>query len=236
MKRILIICCLSLLLCIVAAQAATMGVFSQPERPAIDTDPWHNKLEPLWNRVLEAERTSPGFTRDGEHFGPVDRITWKNLVTYSKTIPELELFRSVNGYFNQWRPKNDEDTWNSPEYWSSPKEFLQHRGGDCEDYAIAKYFGLRSLGLDADRMRVVIVRRKDERGIYARELHAILAVRANGTWFILDNNARPRNNIFPHTQYQGRFDPLYSMNENDAWVHGTQVGMAVTLRHTIVAK
>ena len=223
MKRTLILCCLSLLLCIGTAQAATMGVFSQPERPATNADPWHNKLQPLWNRVLEAERTSPGFTRDGEHFGPVDRITWKNLVIYSKTIPELELFRSVNGYFNQWRPQNDEDTWNSPEYWSSPREFLQHRGGDCEDYAIAKYFALRFFGIKPERLRIVVVGHKNEKNVFASQLHAVLTVYANNTWFVLDNNARPKNNIFPHTQYKGRFVPLYSMNETGAWFHESRV-------------
>ena len=193
-----------------------------PERPATKEDPWHNKLQPLWLRVLHTEWANPGFTRKGEHFGPVDQLTWKNLTEYAKTTPELELFRAVNGYFNQWRSKKDEDTWDTPEYWAAPEEFILHRGGDCEDYAIAKYFALRFFGINADRLRIVVVKRKNEDNTFAEQLHAVLAVSANGTWFILDNNARPKNNIFPHTQYKGRFIPLYSLNERSAWMHESQ--------------
>lgn len=225
-KALFVLLCLSgLLFCAVAAPAAE-GVFQRPERPALNSDSWHCKVSPLWRRVLDAEKFSPGFTPRGDNFGPVDASAWRNMVTQAKQCPELETLRMVNGYFNQWRPKNDEDTWNTPEYWASPKEFIRQRGGDCEDYAIAKYFALRYLGIKADRMRIVVVRSKDENGRYAPQMHAVLAVRANSIWFILDNNARPKNNIFPHTQYGGRFDPLYSMNEDGAWVHGSQVGAA----------
>lgn len=212
-----------LFLCAAPGHAGgNMGVFNRPERPATAADPWHARIQPLWQRVLQAERASPGFTAQAENFGPVDAPTWKNLVVHAKRAPEMELFRSVNGYFNQWRPKNDADTWDTPEYWASPKEFIAKRGGDCEDYAIAKYFALRFLGVSADRLRIVVIRARDERGVPAANLHAILAARINGNWFILDNNARPKNNIFPHTQYRGRFEPLYSVNENAAWVHGSQ--------------
>ena len=225
MKKILlaaVCCCLSLSALPAMAAMTVPGVFQRPERPATAADPWHHKIQPLWQRVLEAERETPGFSAKGGAFGPVDAPTWKNLVSYAKQCGDTEIFRSVNGYFNQWRPKNDEDTWNTPEYWASPREFIRQRGGDCEDYAIAKYFALRFLGITADRLRIVVIRPKDERGAYGTQLHAILAVKANNTWFILDNNARPKNNIFPHTQYQGRFDPLYSINEDGAWVHGSQ--------------
>lgn len=212
------------------AAGAGMKVFNQPERPATASDPWHAHIQPLWQRVLQAERAAPGFTARAENFGPVDSPTWKNLVAYVRQAPEMELFRSVNGYFNQWRPKNDADTWDTPEYWASPREFIAKRGGDCEDYAIAKYFALRFLGVDANRLRIVVIHARDERGVPAANLHAILAVRAGENWFILDNNARPKNNIFPHTQYKGRFEPLYSVNENSAWVHGGQTGTAGSSR------
>ena len=215
-----LLCCL--VLWAVTALADT-GVFDVPERPATNLDPWHRKIQPLWQRVLSEEKSSPGITPKAENFGPVDATTWQNLTALAQKSSEIENLRLVNGYFNQWLPKNDLYFWAASEYWAAPKEFLRMRGGDCEDYAIAKYFGLRSLGLDADRMRIVIVRRKDEHGVYAAQLHAVLAVRVRNSWFILDNNARPRNNIFPHTQYQGRFNPLYSMNENGAWVHDSQV-------------
>jgi predicted transglutaminase-like cysteine proteinase len=196
------------------------SVFQKTERAATVADPWHEKFNPLWRRVLLAQAANPGFTPGGENFGPVDRPTWKNMIAQARRSPEQEVLRMVNGYFNQWRPQNDQVAWGSPEYWTSPMEFIRKRGGDCEDYAIAKYFALRFLGLPAERMRIVAVRRLDETGKPAPEMHAVLAVHTGATWFILDNNARPKNNIFPHTQYKGRFDPVYSVNEGGAWVHG----------------
>ncbi|MDR3073531.1 MAG: transglutaminase-like cysteine peptidase [Deltaproteobacteria bacterium] len=202
------------------ARAGAAGdLFNREEHAAAPSAPWRRAVDPLWQRVLAAEKAAPGFDAAGTHLRPVDVPAWKNLVAYAKHCPEAETLRMVNGYFNQWRPKKDEDAWQTPEYWATPREFFANRGGDCEDYAIAKYFALRFLGFPAERMRLVVVRRLDETGRSRSELHAILAVRANGTWFILDNNARPKNNIFPHTQYKGRFIPLYSMNENASWVH-----------------
>lgn len=211
--------CLTVLF-VAPTSAAGETLFQKPERPAAATDPWHRKVAPLWQRVVRSQAAEPGFTAGGENFGPVDRPTWKNMEAQARHSEELELLRMVNGYFNQWRPQSDRNSWDSPEYWASPKEFIRKRGGDCEDYAIAKYFALRFFGLPADRMRIVVVRRMDERGVAAPEMHAVLAVRTATTWFVLDNNARPKDNIFPHTQYKGRFAPLYSMNERSAWVHG----------------
>lgn len=42
-------------------------------------------------------------------------------------------------------------------YFASPMETLAKRQGDCEDFAILKYFALRHLGVPADKMFVVAV-------------------------------------------------------------------------------
>ncbi|CAK7061346.1 MAG: hypothetical protein DELT_01453 [Desulfovibrio sp.] len=201
-----------------AAQAA--GIFGISERPATMRDGWHVKVSPYWRHIMTEEAKTPSFTATGEHFRPGDAITWRNIIGYARQNSELEALRTINGFFNHWLPKDDQRTWNATEYWAVPKEFFAKRGGDCEDYAIAKYFALRYLGFPANRMRIVIVRELDPQGRADPFMHAVLAVAANNTWFILDNNARPRNNIFPHTQYKGRFVPVYSCNENGAWIHG----------------
>lgn len=201
-------------------QAMAAGLFNSSERPATNADAWHRKIQPLWQRVLQEEKERPGFTAKGVNMSPGDAMTWRNLIAAVGDIPKLEALRMVNGYFNQWPPKKDEDAWGKPEYWTTPREFFQRRGGDCEDYAIAKYFALRYFKINPDRMRIVIVRMRDEKGAFMPQLHAVLAVRADSLWFILDNNARPKDNIFPHTMYKGRFVPLYSVNEKGAWIHG----------------
>lgn len=205
------------------AQANGAAIFNVKTRPATDADILHAQIHPMWLRVLQAEKEDPAFTPQGRHMSPGDAMTWRNLVAVANDakFPNLEVLRMINGYFNQWPSRKDEALWDLAEYWASPKEFFQKRAGDCEDYAIAKYFALRYLKVDANRMRILVVRRKNAKGVFLPELHAVLAVYANNMWFILDNNARPRDNIFPHTMYNGRFVPMYSVNENGAWLHDT---------------
>ena len=84
------------------------------------------------------------------------------------------------------------------------------RSGDCEDYAIAKYFALRALGFDRDALRIVVL--KDRiRGIG----HAVLAVYLADDILILDNLS---DRIFSHLKYK-HYVPQYSMNETARWAH-----------------
>jgi predicted transglutaminase-like cysteine proteinase len=198
-------------------------IFNQPEQRAPSDHLTHLVIQPLWQRVLLAEQKQPSFTEKTGNFNRIDAESWRNLVKYSKNMSEIEILHMVNGYFNQWIPKSDDVAWATPEYWDTPAEFINNRGGDCEDYAIAKYFALRFLGFNASRMRIVIVRLWKADGKAMPQLHAVLAVHCKNTWFILDNNARPRDNISPHTQYRGRFEALYSINETGAWLHGAEI-------------
>ena len=54
--------------------------------------------------------------------------------------------------------------------------------GDCKDYAVAKYLALIEAGFPERDVKLVIVR-----DIAAHQDHAIVAVRINGGWFLLDN-------------------------------------------------
>jgi predicted transglutaminase-like cysteine proteinase len=65
--------------------------------------------------------------------------------------------------------------------WSSPLATLE-RGGDCEDYAIAKFVALRRAGIASDDLRIVIMH-DTVRG----EDHAVAAARLDGRWLMLDN-------------------------------------------------
>jgi predicted transglutaminase-like cysteine proteinase len=66
--------------------------------------------------------------------------------------------------------------------WSAPLATFATGAGDCEDYAIAKYVALRESGTVADDLRLVIVR-----DIRRGGAHAVVAVRFDGEWLILDN-------------------------------------------------
>ncbi len=89
-----------------------------------------------------------GFTRDA-----TDR-----LAPGREGSGEAGLLRPVNGYFNRSRAVVDLEHWGFEDYWATPAEFLASGGGDCEDYAIAKYFMLRELGVPIGRLRMVYVK------------------------------------------------------------------------------
>lgn len=216
------------LFCEGTARAADL--FGYSEQPAEPEHQYYKRFNPQWQRVLRQEKALPAFTGSGENFGDLDAQTWRNLVDYVKGKPDTDVLRLVNGYFNYWPGKSDEQLWGQKEYWESPIEFIKVRGADCEGYAIAKYFALRFFGFKAKDMRITVVLRRDAKGRNLPELHAVLAVYANETWFILDNNARPRDSITPHAQYQDRFKPLYAVNETSAWVYRDKTNSAGTSR------
>src|SRR5882672_2709942 len=79
------------------------------------------------------------------------------------------------------RPVSDLAQYGQLDVWTSPLVTLT-RGGDCEDYAIAKFVALRRAGIAPDDLRIVIMR-DTVRG----EDHAIAAARLDGRWLTLDN-------------------------------------------------
>ena len=66
--------------------------------------------------------------------------------------------------------------------WSSPLETLATGLGDCEDYAIAKFAVLQAAGIPEKDMKLLLVR-----DLAVRQDHAVLTVRIDGHWLVLDN-------------------------------------------------
>jgi predicted transglutaminase-like cysteine proteinase len=80
------------------------------------------------------------------------------------------------------RPMSDWAQYGYADFWASPLQTLNSLAGDCEDYAIVKYMALRELGIAPGDLRFVIVQ-----DIMRQSEHAILAVRYEQKWLILDN-------------------------------------------------
>lgn len=80
------------------------------------------------------------------------------------------------------RPLGDDAQHGEPDVWTSPLATLARGGGDCEDYAIAKFVALQRAGVASDDLRIVILR-DTIRG----EHHAVTAARLDGRWLMLDN-------------------------------------------------
>ncbi len=134
---------------------------------------------------------------------------WRHELDRLADRGRLAQIEAVNFYLNRVDYVEDARNYGTEDYWATPAEFLA-RGGDCEDYAIAKYVSLRALGLaDADMQIVALW---DER---RRIHHAVLLVRLGGRALVLDNQT-PR--ILAAGEIRG-YRPLYSANQSGWWLH-----------------
>ena len=79
-------------------------------------------------------------------------------------------------------PVSDQTQWGVPDHWSDPLETLHSNSGDCEDYAIVKYAPLLAAGVSKDAVKIVVLRNQ-----LPNEDHAVVAVRVDNQWLILDN-------------------------------------------------
>ena len=82
-----------------------------------------------------------------------------------KKIKDFRLLKKlshVNTFYNKILPIDDATKYNVDDHWSTPKEFLINGKGDCEDYAIAKYFTLIESGIPKDKLFFAIVKVKNE--------------------------------------------------------------------------
>ena len=84
---------------------------------------------------------------------------WKTLLDTSKDLSDLEKLELVNNFFNSnVMFINDQALWDKEDYWATPLEALSIGAGDCEDYSIAKYFTLKQLGVDEEKLRITYVK------------------------------------------------------------------------------
>ena len=64
----------------------------------------------------------------------------------------------INFYLNRLLPQYDDVVDKELDHWATPKEFLTVGYGDCEDYAIIKYYSLIKLGFDKKKLFITIVK------------------------------------------------------------------------------
>ena len=123
----------------------------------------------------------------------------------------------VNDFVNETRYITDSKNWGKSDYWATPAEFLE-RGGDCEDFAIAKYTALRALGVPEERLRVMIVQ-----DTFKNIPHAVLVVYTESGAFILDNQIKK----LVAADSGNRYRPIFSINRTAWWLHSKGSGATV---------
>jgi len=85
-------------------------------------------------------------------------LAWEKLIQNDESGSDLEKLEKVNTFFNRMQFVSDADHWNQQDYWATPVEFLASNGGDCEDFSLAKYFTLKKLGVDENKLNLTYVK------------------------------------------------------------------------------
>ena len=141
---------------------------------------------------------------------------WQHLLATQKQLSEPEQLNVVNLFFNrQMRYQEDIDLWHEVDYWETPIEALWKGAGDCEDYAIAKYFSLRHLGVSSDKLRITYVK-----ALSQNRAHMVLTYYASpdAVPLVLDSLI---DTIKPATQRTDLL-PVYAFNAEGVWLPGAK--------------
>jgi len=197
-----------------AAHAALEDVSAAPDARLYGSAAvFHRGTEtfPQWTNVMRraaAETRSNRVCAAAVENGCVP-AEWRALLETIAPLPLMAKLETVNRAFNARPYVPAWQNWHRTSYWETPFEFLA-RGGQCEDYAIAKYLALHAVGVGDDVIRVLIVRDTDL-GVDP----AVLLADFGGQSYLLDN-LQPR--IVPAalaTQYR----PYYAINLSGYWTY-----------------
>jgi predicted transglutaminase-like cysteine proteinase len=139
----------------------------------------------------------------GSASGDCEVARWDAFIEQSRKLPKDQQLEAVNKWVNAHAYVEDWANWGLPDYWETPREFLT-RGGDCEDFAITKYFSLVRLGFSPADLKIVVV--KD---VKLQMFHAVLSVqRLDSPTVLLDNQNVQIVPMAVATNYR----PIYSLN------------------------
>ena len=139
--------------------------------------------------------------------------------------PELQLLEATNLFWNRIPYVEDQAHWGLADYWATPAETVGSHGADCEDYAIAKYFLLKELGVPVSRLRITYVR-----ATRIDEPHMVLAYysSASAEPLILDN----LDDFVRSASARKDLTPVYSFNDEDVvLVRNNQRGNVSQIRN-----
>lgn len=97
-----------------------------------------------------------------EKYGQEARIrlvSWEDVLKRYSGAMDGEKLKKINSFINEKTVfVNDTDLYGVKDYWATPVEFLSRGAGDCEDYAIAKYFSLKMMGISEEKLRIAYVK------------------------------------------------------------------------------
>lgn len=155
-----------------------------------------------------------------QRFGPAARESfrdWQKLLQSSADQAAPAQLRRVNDFYNRRiRFGEDQSIWGQSDYWATPMETLGRGAGDCEDFAIAKYFTLLLLNVPDEKLRLIYVQaRLGGVNSSITQAHMVLAYYPSpeAEPLILDNLI---DDLLPASRRQDLL-PVFSFNSLGLW-------------------
>ena len=143
----------------------------------------------------------------GEVAGRLAGIDGRSQLSQAEAVHQLMNSRP---YREDLRQFGRSDVWQTPfAFWRS--------GGDCEDYAIAKYMALRALGFSDAQLRLTVMTSRS-----SRQVHAVLLIAIGADWYVADNLKR---GLRPLDSYAG-WKPEFSVSAAGAWRYVARLAAA----------
>ena len=191
---------------ITTAMAAYVPLFGTREIKSTNLSAFHQWLSVMDRYSRERKQEKSPCADDP---AICNLVEWKAFLSTLTGKDRMTQLQEVNRFMNAHPYITDMVNWGVADYWETPKEFLD-RSGDCEDYAIAKFYSMRALGMDNTNLRIVVLQ-----DMNLQVPHAILVAYLDGKYMVLDNQI-PQvvdASIIHH------YRPFYSINEEYWWLH-----------------
>jgi len=217
------------------ARLAIAPRLTRPERRAPDVRPEQTpapneapRRAPLLPNLFGTVAVATGTAPDGwvDHVGLAanefatciatsgcgNSATWRNAVDRIEALPLRDRLARANRFVNNAiRFRSDISATGQRDSWITPAELFRTGTGDCEDYALAKYWLLRAAGVPEEDMYIMVVA-----DLIARADHAYLAVRVGNGFVLLDS----RTDAILSPSQVDDISPLITVSARGAYLHG----------------
>lgn len=194
------------MVCLAPSAWADLRVFGYPAKEHTANARLFPKWESMRTRTADAGPDGPPCTPVGALDCQFQKI--KAVAARASQLPEDKQLEFVHKFVNRLDYITDSELYGISDYWATQFQFYGNAGGDCEDYAITKFYALKLLGYDPERMRVVIVHDTN-----LNLDHAILVVERGGKQWVLDNNL---DTVIESARLYHLL-PYFALNESHWW-------------------
>lgn len=134
---------------------------------------------------LSAAQANPQGSAMADAQNAARLASWHLLLESAEGEDDRALLERVNRFVNRSVSFiSDQQAWSQQDYWATPAQTLGRGVGDCEDFAIAKYFSLVRMGVPSEKLRLTFVK-----ALKQNQAHMVLTYYAtpNAQPLILDN-------------------------------------------------